>query len=38
LGNVRMGYYEAGHMMYIHIPSLQKLKAELTEFLDWAVP
>jgi carboxypeptidase C (cathepsin A) len=37
-GNVRMGFYEAGHMMYIHIPSLEKLKAELTDFLDWAVP
>ena len=28
-GNLRMGYYEAGHMMYIHLPSLAKLKAEL---------
>ncbi len=38
LGNLRMGYFEAGHMMYIHIPSLVKLKSELVEFINWAVP
>lgn len=32
-GRVRMGYYEAGHMMYIHKPSLEKLKADLAEFI-----
>ncbi len=31
--NIKMSYYEAGHMMYIHIPSLAKLKADLAEFL-----
>jgi carboxypeptidase C (cathepsin A) len=36
--NIRMGYFEAGHMMYIHIPSLVKLKSELVDFIDWAVP
>ena len=30
--SVTMGYYEAGHMMYIHKPSLIKLKKDLTEF------
>ena len=25
--------YEAGHMMYIHNPSLEKLKADVTAFL-----
>jgi carboxypeptidase C (cathepsin A) len=35
-GNLRMGYFEAGHMMYIHLPSLEKLKAELIDFLAWA--
>jgi carboxypeptidase C (cathepsin A) len=35
-GNLRMGYFEAGHMMYIHLPSLEKLKAELDEFITWA--
>jgi len=32
-GRVRMGYYEAGHMMYIHKPSLEKLKADLAAFI-----
>jgi len=32
-GNVSMGYYEAGHMMYIHMPSLAQLKADLAEFI-----
>jgi carboxypeptidase C (cathepsin A) len=36
LGNLRMGYFEAGHMMYIHIPSLIKLKGELVEFIKWS--
>jgi len=33
---VRMGYYEAGHMMYIHKPSLKKLKGDLAAFISWA--
>lgn len=33
---VRMGYYEAGHMMYIHQPSLKKLKGDLAAFISWA--
>ncbi|MDW3228983.1 MAG: peptidase S10 [Acidobacteriota bacterium] len=33
---VRMGYYEAGHMMYIHKPSMKKLKSDLTAFISWA--
>jgi carboxypeptidase C (cathepsin A) len=37
-GNLRMGYYEAGHMMYIHIPSLNKLKGELVDFINWSIP
>ncbi len=31
--NVRMGYYEAGHMMYIHMPSLRTLKSDLAQFI-----
>ena len=38
LGNLRMGYFEAGHMMYIHIPSLIKLRGELVDFIHWAIP
>ena len=34
--NLSMGYFEAGHMMYIHLPSLQKLKDQLTEFVQSA--
>ncbi len=32
-GHVAMGYYEAGHMMYIHVPSLARLKADLAGFV-----
>lgn len=31
-GNIQVGYYEAGHMMYAHAPSLAKLKGELAAF------
>jgi carboxypeptidase C (cathepsin A) len=31
--NLSMGYYEAGHMMYIHIPSLRQMKKDLAEFI-----
>jgi carboxypeptidase C (cathepsin A) len=31
--HVTMRYYEAGHMMYIHLPSLAQLKADLAEFV-----
>ncbi|MCR4395241.1 MAG: peptidase S10 [Candidatus Saccharicenans sp.] len=33
---VRMGYYQAGHMMYIHKPSLKKLRSDLAAFITWA--
>jgi carboxypeptidase C (cathepsin A) len=33
---VLMGYYEAGHMMYIHKPSHLKLKSDLAEFIKRA--
>jgi len=35
--NVSMEYYEAGHMMYIHMPSLKKLKADLVKFIKSAM-
>lgn len=31
--NIRFTYYEAGHMMYIHRPSLVKLKKDFAEFM-----
>jgi len=36
-GNITTRYYEAGHMMYIHDPSLAALKADLTAFLADAI-
>ncbi len=36
--NVSMGYYESGHMMYIHQPSLVKLKEDLAAFMRSAIP
>ena len=32
--NIIMKYYEAGHMMYTHKPSMQKFKKDVDEFLD----
>jgi carboxypeptidase C (cathepsin A) len=32
-GNIRTSYFEAGHMMYIHGPSLERMAAELREFV-----
>jgi carboxypeptidase C (cathepsin A) len=33
LQRVTMGQYEAGHMMYIHTPARQKLKADVSAFI-----
>jgi len=35
---VKLVYFEAGHMMYIHKASLIKWKNELTEFIQSAIP
>ncbi len=32
--NVQMEYYEAGHMMYVHEASLEKMAADLREFVE----
>lgn len=32
--NVSIAYYEAGHMMYVHPPSMQKFKRDLAAFVD----
>ncbi|MCB0009858.1 MAG: hypothetical protein KDE04_25510, partial [Anaerolineales bacterium] len=34
--NIEMSYYEAGHMMYVHLPSLIQLKEDLTRFVQQA--
>jgi carboxypeptidase C (cathepsin A) len=36
--NISMGYYEAGHMMYIQLASLMQLKEDLREFILSAMP
>ena len=33
-GNISMSYYEAGHMMYVHRPSLRKMKEALAKFIQ----
>ena len=35
--NVSMEYYEAGHMMYIHMASLKKMKKDLAKFIKSAM-
>ncbi len=37
-GNISMGFYESGHMMYIHGPSLAQLKGDLARFIGTAAP
>jgi carboxypeptidase C (cathepsin A) len=34
--HVQMKYYEAGHMMYIHPPSLHQMKSDVAAFIDAA--
>lgn len=34
--NISTSYYEAGHMMYIHLPALEQLKKDLAAFIDAA--
>lgn len=35
---VELSYFEAGHMMYLHLPSLKKLGKELTAFIKSCLP
>jgi carboxypeptidase C (cathepsin A) len=32
--NVMIQYYDAGHMMYVHPPSLDKFRKDLASFID----
>ena len=32
--NIQVAYYEAGHMMYIHEPSMKKFKEDLARFVQ----
>ena len=31
---IQMKYYQAGHMMYVHPPSLAQMKRDLDTFID----
>jgi len=33
-GNVRMAYYQSGHMVYAHLPSLKKLHDNVAKFIS----
>lgn len=35
--NISMEYYDAGHMMYIHMPSLRQMKKDLADFIKGAM-
>ncbi len=35
--NIKMKYYEAGHMMYIHQPSLEQMKKDIDTFYQQSV-
>jgi carboxypeptidase C (cathepsin A) len=35
-GNIRQGYYEGGHMLYLNRPGLEALTRDLREFFTWA--
>jgi len=36
-GNYSMSFYEAGHMMYVHMPSLAQLKKDMVDFIHAAL-
>jgi carboxypeptidase C (cathepsin A) len=36
--NISQAYYEAGHMMYVHLPSLETLCRDLSEFIGKSKP
>jgi carboxypeptidase C (cathepsin A) len=36
--NISLGFYEAGHMMYVHMPSLARLRSDLADFVASALP
>jgi carboxypeptidase C (cathepsin A) len=37
-GNVKMDFFDAGHMMYTHKPSLERVKTDLAQFIAGATP
>ena len=37
-GNITLGFYDAGHQMYTHLPSLKSLKSDVASFIQRALP
>jgi carboxypeptidase C (cathepsin A) len=35
--NIEVSYFEAGHMMYVHGPSIEKLGEDLRNFVETAI-
>jgi carboxypeptidase C (cathepsin A) len=35
--NITFGLYEGGHMMYIHEPSMKKLRSDIEKFYESAL-
>ena len=35
--NIEVSYFDAGHMMYVHTPSIRKLAADMRSFIDRSV-
>ena len=36
--HISLGYYEAGHMIYTHLKSLEKAKADISKFMTASLP
>jgi carboxypeptidase C (cathepsin A) len=36
--NITLAYYDAGHQMYTHLPSLKKLTADVAKFFEAVSP
>jgi carboxypeptidase C (cathepsin A) len=36
--NLTLTFYEAGHQMYTHLPALKRLKTDVTDFFQEAIP
>ena len=37
-GNITLAFYDAGHQMYTHLPSLKKLKSDVASFIQRTLP
>ncbi len=37
-GNITLAFYDAGHQMYTHLPSLKKLNSDVASFIQGSLP